>query len=152
MNRLIALKWYNLILDCNSVTESASLSLYRIRKSKPLYFNISQGRNRSSFCHWNRTCKSESGLRKLKPQHQAIFINSVCASAFGTGHWNASIQFGRATLVLWVTDGSDLKVSKFSKEGKSNCTLSTSFGAFWESSFYLNPQHLFHLFFLINHN
>ena len=37
------------------------------------------------------------------------------------------------------------------KCGKSNCTLSASFGAFQESSFYLNPQHLLRFSFLINH-
>lgn len=146
MNSLIALKWYNLIWDCNSVTESASLSLYRIRKPKPLYFNISPGRNHSSFYHWNRDhIKMNLDCRKSETTtYQAIFINSTHASNF----WNRAlketsvqfIQIGGVTLAAWVTDGWERRVHKFSNERKSDWALSTAFGIFWNSSFYPNPQ------------
>lgn len=147
MNSLITSKWYNLILDCNSVTDSASLSLHRIQKPKPLYFNISRGRNCSSFHHWNQEhVKNKSRLQENWNHNiSGHFLRQARVhQPFGIGHKKPVqfIQLGRVPLALWVADGWDLRSQELSNKRKSEYTLPTAFGALWEeSSFYLSPQH-----------
>lgn len=154
MNSLIALKWYNLILDCNSMTESMSLSLHRILKSKLLYFNISQGRNHSSFPHWNREHVTVNlDCRKTETAtYRAIFINSADAAAFFNTASKCQPDSLEPAEPLWHRRCKRSLSPEIHSWQKVKLQPSHFIWSIVGVQLLPNPQHSFHLFLLINHN